>query len=445
MEEDIKLSQNFTVLSLLKYVTPSILAFIFMGIYQTIDGVFIDKSCGEIAVAAVNLQVPMNCIYIGLGNMIGLGGDAVLSKKLGEGDRDGANQTFTRCIRLALILSVLCLVLSLVFREPIMRFLGASDVNIVYLRPYYTILAAFAPAMLIQSMLNVFFMTESRNTMGAILMFLGGVLNIVLDWLFMFVFGMGIGGAAIATGISYFITLPVAVWFYGPSKRSFFQPVKCKNHPKETFLLCFNGSSEMFAELSIGITTLMMNRIIFSFLGEKGVSALAVLAYLQIFVLYLFAGYCAAVEPVFGFHYGSGDSVKMKRNFKLALLLTAIFSVLSFALIFLLKVPAVSLFFETGDDIFNISMEGYLLFLSGTLLVGFNMFASALFTALSNGVISVTLSILRCLVFLGAALLILPKTFGLTGFWISWPVAELATLIVSVILVLVYRKRYNYL
>ncbi|MBQ7581614.1 MAG: MATE family efflux transporter, partial [Lachnospiraceae bacterium] len=103
------------------------------------------------------------------------------------------------------------------------------------------------------------------------------------------------------------------------------------------------------------------------------------------------------------------------------------------------------LFFETGDDIFNISMEGYLLFLSGTLLVGFNMFASALFTALSNGVISVTLSILRCLVFLGAALLILPKTFGLTGFWISWPVAELATLIVSVILVLVYRKRYNYL
>ncbi|MBR4168363.1 MAG: MATE family efflux transporter [Lachnospiraceae bacterium] len=445
MEEDIKLSQDFTVLSLLKYVMPSILAFVFMGIYQAVDGIFIDKNCGEIAVAAVNLQVPMNCIYIGLGNMIGLGGDAVLSKKLGEGDREGANATFTRCIRLALILSVICLVFSLIFKEPIMHFLGASDVNIVYLRPYYTILAAFAPAMLLQSMLNVFFMTESRNTMGAILMFVGGILNIVLDWLFMFVFGMGIEGAAIATGISYFIALPVAFWFYGPSKRSLFRLIKCKNHPKETFLLCFNGSSEMFAELSIGITTLMMNRIIASFLGENGVSALAVLAYFQIFVLYLFAGYCAAIEPIFGYHYGSKDTVKMKKNFKLALLLTAIFTVFCFALIFFLKVPAISLFFEPGDAIFNISMEGYLLFLAGTLLVGFNMFASALFTALSNGVISVTVSILRCLVFLGLALLILPKVFGLTGFWISWPVAEAATLIVSIILVLVYRKRYGYL
>lgn len=445
MEEDIKLSQDFTVLSLLKYVMPSILAFVFMGIYQAVDGIFIDKNCGEIAVAAVNLQVPMNCIYIGLGNMIGLGGDAVLSKKLGEGDREGANATFTRCIRLALILSVICLVFSLIFKEPIMHFLGASDVNIVYLRPYYTILAAFAPAMLLQSMLNVFFMTESRNTMGAILMFVGGILNIVLDWLFMFVFGMGIEGAAIATGISYFIALPVAFWFYGPSKRSLFRLIKCKNHPKETFLLCFNGSSEMFAELSIGITTLMMNRIIASFLGENGVSALAVLAYFQIFVLYLFAGYCAAIEPIFGYHYGSKDTVKMKKNFKLALLLTAIFTVFCFALIFFLKVPAISLFFEPGDAIFNISMEGYLLFLAGTLLVGFNMFASALFTALSNGVISVTVSILRCLVFLGLALIILPKVFGLTGFWISWPVAEAATLIVSIVLVLVYRKRYGYL
>ncbi len=445
MEEDVKLGQDFHFLSLLKYVAPSVLAFIFMGFYQTVDGLFIDHNAGEIAIASVNLQVPMNCIYIGLGNMIGLGGDAVLSKKLGEGDRRGANETFTRCIRLAVILSIICVVVSLVFAEHIMRILGASDVNIVYLRPYYTVLAAFAPAMLIQTMLTVFFMTESRNTMGAILMFLGGILNIVLDWFLMNICGMGISGAAIATGVSYAIVLPVAVWFYGFSKRSAFSLVKCKNFPKETFLLCFNGSSEMFAELSIGITTLMMNRIVYSFLSDIGVSALSVLAYFQIFVIMLFAGYCAAIEPIFGFHYGAKNRPALKKTFRLCLLLTAVFSVFCFTLITVLKVPAVGLFFTPGDEIYTISMEGYLLFLSGTLLIGFNMYASAVFTALSNGVISVTLALLRCLVFLGASLLIMPKLFGVTGFWLAWPVAEAATLIVSIILILAYKKRYGYL
>ena len=444
MEEDVKLGQDFNFLSLLKYVMPSVLAFVFMGIYQTVDGIFIDRNAGEIAIASVNLQLPMNCIYIGLGNMIGLGGDAVISRKLGEGNRRGANETFTRCIVLALTLSILCTGISLLFKEPIMHFLGASDVNIIYLRPYYTWLAIFAPAMLIQSMLTVFFMTESRNTMGAVLMFIGGILNMVLDWLFMNILGMGISGAAIATGIGYAIVLPVAVWFYGMSGKSLFSLVRCKGYPKETFLLCFNGSSEMFAELSIGITTLMMNRIIYSFLGDNGVSALSVLAYFQIFVLMLFAGFSAAIEPIFGYHYGAKNKQALHKTFVLCLLVTAFFSVLCFSLIFLLKGPAVSLFFEPGDEIYKISMDGYLLFLSGTAIVGFNMFGSALFTSLSNGVVSITLSLLRCLVFLSLSLLTLPKLFGVTGFWIAWPAAEVATLLVSIVLTLLFRKKYGY-
>ncbi len=445
MEEDIKLGQDFHFLSLLKYVMPSVLAFVFMGLYQTIDGIFIDHNAGEIAIASVNLQMPMNCIYIGLGNMIGLGGDAVLSKKLGEGDRKGANETFTRCMLLALILSLLCMVLSLVFREPIMRFLGASDVNIIYLRPYYTWLAAFAPSMLIQSMLTIFFMTESRNTLGAVLMFLGGILNIALDWLLMNVAGMGISGAAIATGVSYAIALPVAFWFYVISKRSLFQFVRFQGQPKETLQLCFNGSSEMCVELSIAVTTLMMNRIIYTFLGDNGVSALSVLAYFQIFILMLFAGYCAAIEPIFGFHYGAKNETATKKTFRLCLTLAAAFTLLGFALIAVLQKPAVGLFFDVGDDIYRISMDGYFLFLSGTLLVGFNMFVSGMFTAFSNGVISVTLSLLRCLGFLATALIVLPKLFGLTGFWLAWPVAEFLTLIVSVIFLILFRKRYHYM
>ena len=444
MEEEIKLGQDFHFLSLLKYVMPSVLAFVFMGLYQTVDGIFIDHNAGEIAIASVNLQMPMNCIYAGLGNMIGLGGDAVISRKLGEGDRKGANETFTRCIRLALLLSLLCMGISLLFKEPIMRFLGASDVNIVYLRPYYTTLAIFAPAMLLQSMLTVFFMTESRNTMGAILMFLGGILNIVLDWLLMNVCGMGISGAAIATGIGYAVVVPVAVWFYCFSGKSLFRIIRCKNFPRETFLLCFNGSSEMCVELSIAVTTLMMNRIIYTFLGDNGVSALSVLAYFQIFILMLFAGYCAAIEPVFGYHFGAKDREKTKKTFFLCLKIATVFTLFGSTLIMLLKEPAVSLFFDKGDEIYRISMEGYVLFLSGTLLVGFNMYVSAMFTAFSNGVISITLSLLRCLVFLVGALLIMPRLFGLTGFWLAWPVAEGLTLIVSVIMLFCFRKKYGY-
>lgn len=440
-----KLGQKFTFGSLIRYTFPSVFAFLFMGLYQTVDGVFIDKFAGDIAIAAVNLQMPMNCIYIGIGNMIGIGGDAVISRKLGMKDRRGANETFTRCLCMGLFWSLVCVVVSIGFAEPIMNILGASEGNIQYLRPYYIWLSLFAPSMLLQSELSIFFMTEGRNALGAMLTVVGGIMNCGLDWLLMTRFDMGIQGAAVATGISYAVTIVYGIWYYFLGRKSDLHVVKCHFDWKESLLLCYNGSSDMLTELNSSFTTVMMNRIMFQFLGDNGVSALAVLAYFQIALIYVYSGFAAAVEPILGYHFGSGDKKALRRNFLLCLKIMTMITAIGIALTFLLQTPAVKLFFTEGTEIYDISMHGYWLYLSGCIFVGFTACIIAFFTAMEKGTISLFLSFLHGLALFVLTLSTMPKFMGIDGVWLSWTVAELGALIISAVFFVWYDRKNHVL
>ncbi len=417
MDQEKELSQEFTFWSLLKFVAPSIFVFVFIGVYQMVDGLFIERYVGEMAISAINLYYPIISLYIAVGIMIGSGGNAVIVRKVGEGKRKEAGETFSRVM---------------------------TDGNIEYLRPYYTMLSAFSLTILLQTELGILIIGEGKTVVAAVVIMVGGALNCVLDYVFMAKFHMGIRGAAIATVIGYSSTIVYAIWFYAIARKSSYHLELAKPDMKEIGGICFNGSSDMVSNLAEGITVLFMNHLAYRCYGEVGVSALAVVTYVQVLISMVFMGYTSAVEPVFSYHYGSGNVEMRQRVFRLSIRWLMVLGVVTMLLLFAFRSQLVGIFFQSGTEFYNIASLGYLIVLPACLFTGFNVFGSGLFTAFGNGVVSGLLSLIRSFVVLTCCLYGLTALFGGPGLWSAWPVAELISILVTLYALKKYQSTYQY-
>ncbi len=444
-EQDLELSQDFNFWSLMKYVFPSIFVFVFIAVYQMVDGVFIERFVGDLAISAINLYYPIITLFIAVGIMIGTGGNAVIVKKVGEGRKKEAGQTFSRVVSFTILIGILFTAASLIFADPIMKACGATEGNIEYLRPYYLTLSTFCITILLQSELGILIIGEGKTVVAAIVIMIGGVLNCVLDYVFMKYLHMGIMGAAIATVIGYCSTIVYAVWFYIIARKSSYYLELARPDWKEIGGICFNGSSDMVSNLAEGVTVLFMNHLAYRCYGEPGVSSLAVVTYVQVLISMVFMGFTSAVEPVFSYHYGSGNIPMRKKVYRLSMDWNFVMAVLSIVILFFIRHPVVGFFFREGTIFYEIALTGYILALPAALFTGINVFISGLFTAFGNGLVSGILSFLRTFVAFTICLYGLTAIFGGPGLWAAWAVAESVSLIPSFYAIYKYRKRYQYL
>ena len=443
-EQDQALSKNFNFGSLFTFVAPSIFTFVFISVYQMVDGLFIERYAGDMAVSVINLYYPIISLILAMGMMLGTGGNAMIVKKVGEGKRKEAGQTFSRVMTFSLAIGIAFTIIALALAEPIMRLCGATEGNIGYLRPYYYIMTAFSITILFQSELGILIIGEGKTVVAAVVIMIGGVLNCGLDYLFMGKLNMGIKGAAIATVIGYSSTIIYAVWFYIIKKKSSYQLEFAKPDFKEIGTICFNGSSDMVSSLADGITILFLNHQVFRYYGEAGVSALTVVTYVQVLMAMVFMGFTEAVEPVFSYHYGSGEVRMRKKVFRMSIAWSLILGAVLMALLFFFRSQIIGIFFKPGTEFFEISMEGYLICLPACMFIGINVLGSGLFTAFSNGLVSQILSVVRTFIVLTACIFLLPLVVGARGVWWAWPVAEAVSVVVTVIVLRIYSKRYQY-
>ena len=444
MDQEKELAQDFGFWSLLKFVAPSIFTFVFIGVYQMVDGLFIERYVGAMAISAINLYYPIISLFIAVGIMIGSGGNAVIVKKVGEGKRKEAGETFSRVMTFTVLCGIAFTALCLLFADPIMRLCGATDGNIEYLRPYYTMLSAFSLAILLQSELGILIIGEGKTVVAAVVIMVGGVLNCVLDYVFMAKLHMGIRGAAIATVIGYGSTIVYALWFYVIARKSSYQLELARPDMREIGGICFNGSSDMVSNLAEGVTVLFMNHLAYRCYGEVGVSALAVITYVQVFISMVFMGYTSAVEPVFSYHYGSGNTEMRKRVYRLSIYWNLVLGVVTMLVLFVLRPAIVGIYFDEGTDFYNIASLGYLIMLPACVFIGLNIFGSGLFTAFGNGVVSGLLSIIRSFAVLTVCLYGLTALFGGPGLWSAWPAAEILSCFVTFCALRRFRGQYQY-
>lgn len=271
----------------------------------------------------------------------------------------------------------------------------------------------------------------------------GGILNIVLDYIFIAVFHLGIGGAALATGMGYSVTAFAGLFVF--SKRTsllhFKKPVFRMDVLRKA---ASNGCSEMATTLVTGIVTMMFNWTMLTFVGENGVAAVTIIMYVLMFASSLYTGYSYGVAPMISFYYGEKNDAKLRKMISYSLRVIAGISVFTAAASFFLTKPLVSVFARPDNPVYELAVRGNQVCTIALFFIGFNIFASGMFTALSNGVVSAVLAFSRSFVFMMAFMLILPRIFGVTGIWLATPAAELMALMLSAAMFFKYRKKYQY-
>ena len=427
----IQLSDHFTYRRLLRFVMPPVLMMVCTSLYGIVDGFFVSNYVGKTSFAAVNLIMPVLMGVGSVGFMVGTGGSAVVSVKLGEGKRDTANRYFSMLIYTTLAFSVLLAVFDFVFTPAISAALGAEGELLHDCIIYGRILFASGPVFILQNIFQNFFVTAERPDLSLKVSVAAGVTNMAFDYLLIAVFRQGIAGAALATALGEAVGGIVPVFYFARKNNSLLRLGKALPEWRTIALACANGSSEMVSNLSMSVVNILYNFQLMRMAGEDGVAAYGIIMYVNFVFQAIFFGYAIGCAPVVSYHYGAGNRVELKNLSGKSLVLMCVTGIVMTLLAEFCNAPLVRVFAGYDAALSAMTCQGFRLYALAFLMMGVNIWSSAFFTALNNGVVSAAISFLRTLLFQTAAILLLPLLFGMKGIWLAIVAAELPGLLVS--------------
>lgn len=443
MENQNVYKKPVTLQNILKFAIPTIAMTVFMSFYTMVDGLFVSNLVGTDALSAINLTAPIISLVTAVSTMLATGGSAVIMKKMGEQKEREAKEDFTFLILVSIVTGlVMCAV-----GYPLMNFVFA-EMNLSaevagYCVDYLSRYLLFTIPILLMNNFTLYMIAGGMASLSLVCSVAGGVLNIALDYLFLSCFDMGISGAAVATGMGYSVTAIVGFIVFC-RRKSLLHFVKPKFRLRVIVQAVSNGCSEMATALVTGIVTMMFNRAMLQYVGEDGVAAVTIIMYVLMFASSLYTGYAYGVAPMISFYYGEANSEKLHRLTAISVKVIGVISVLTAAASLLFTKPLVSVFARPDHPVFELAVTGNRICTFALFFIGFNIFASGLFTALSNGAVSAILAFSRSFVFMLITMLVLPVFWGVNGIWLATPAAECMALALSVSMILKYRKRYRY-
>ena len=440
----IRLSDHFGYRRILRFTVPSILMMIFTSIYGVVDGFFVSNFVGKIPFAAVNFIMPFLMILSAFGFMIGTGGTAVVSKAMGEGRGEDAKRYFSFLVCFVVMGGVMLAVLGIAFLPQICRLLGAEGELLHYCVLYGRIILAALPAYMLQTMFQSFLITAERPKLGLAVTVAAGLANMVLDFLLVYVFSLGIVGAAIATAVSQAVggLVPLA-YFFGRRGRvlhftqfGFYGNVLLKT--------CTNGSSELMSNISMSLVGILYNNRLLALAGEDGVAAYGVVMYVNFIFIAIFIGYSIGVAPVIGYHYGAENRDELKSLLRKSTVLVGLGGLLLTLIGVAFASPMARLFVGYEIGLLDMTVRGLVISSLSFLFCGIGIFGSSFFTALGDGVTSAIISFCRTLIFQVGAILLLAALFALDGIWFSIVIAEIFATMVTAAFLVTKKKKYKY-
>ena len=427
---------------------------VFISIYGIVDGFFVSNFAGEIPFAALNLIYPLIMILGSVGFMLGTGGNAAVSKALGEGDTQRANRIFSMLVYATLIIGAVLAAVGFLIARPVAELFAATekdmsaaekaeliDCCVIYAR----IILSALPAFMLQNAFQGFFVTAEKPRRGLYVTVAAGVCNIVLDALLIAGFRGGLVGAAIATALSQCVGGILPLFYFFRKNDSLLRLGKTHFEGKVFFGVCVNGMSELMTNIALSVVTILYNAQLMRYIGISGVSAYGIMMYIGFIFIAVFIGYAIGVAPIVGYHYGANNREELKNVFcKSILLLTALGACMT-ATACLFASPLSRIFVGENRELHLLATRGLRLYAISFLLTGLNIFCSSFYTALSNGVLSLLISFFRTFLCQVVAVLILPLLLALDGIWLASAAAEGITFILTVILLFLTRKKYGYL
>ena len=429
--------------NILRFVFPTIVMTVFNTFYTMVDGLFVSNLIGTAALSAINLTAPAIGLITAVSGMLATGGSAVVMKKMGEGREEEARQDFTLLILTNAVVGAVMMALGYGLMDVLLGSMGLSPEVFGYCHAYLSDYLLFTIPILLMYNFSLYLIAADRSRLSLICTVAGGVSNIVLDYVLIAMAGLGIRGAAVATGLGYSLTAAAGLLVFRKrdSLLHFQKPVF---RGGVLFHASANGLSELATSLVSGITTLLFNLAMLKYIGEDGVAAITIIMYVLMFVSALFIGYSYGAAPMISYYHGEGNHEKLKKlvRFSVRFILGA--SALCAAVSALATPALVGVFTRPGSPVYALAVTGNRLCSIALLFLGLNVFASSMFTALSNGVVSAVLAFSRSFLFTVACVQLLPLLLGVTGVWLATPAAELLGLLRSAALLARHQKRYGY-
>jgi len=418
---------------------------LFTSVYGLVDGIFVSNFVGKTAFAAINLIMPL-LMFLGIvGFMFGTGGSALIAKTIGEGDNEKANRIFSMLVVAGLLSGFVLGVLGNLLIEPIAIMLGATGKLLNDCAVYGQIVLYALPFFTLQNMFQSLFVAAERPNIGLQVTVISGVLNIILDVLFIKVFEWGLVGAAFATALSQVVGGVVPVIYFIAPNGSLLSIVKPVVDFKALWQTIYNGMSEFFSTVSMTVLSALYNYQLMKYLGEDGVAAYGVIMYVTFIFFTLFLGYSMGAAPIASYNYGAQSYEKLKNVFLKSLHIIFAISIILVFLTQVLAKPLAMMFTAYDSGLLDLTTKAFRIYSISFLLSGFNGYVSSFFTALNNGFVSAVLATVRTLVFETFAVLVLPLILGIDGIWFAVILAELLTALLSVIMLRKYKDRYSYL
>lgn len=413
-----------------KFAIPCVISLLVNALYNIVDQIFIGRSVGYLGNGATNVIFPITVIALAFALLFGDGGAAYLSLKLGQGDKKSATKGVGNALAMLCIAGVVILVIGVIFIKQMALLFGATDLILPYALDYGKIIVIGLPFVIVGTGLNSIIRADGSPQFAMFSMLLGALLNVVLDPIFIFVFHMGVKGAAIATIIgqiaSFFVTI------------AYIKKCKTISLEKNSFKLQWNvarvvmgyGVASFITQVSITIVMGVINNML-KIYGAQSVygseiplTALGIVMKVNQILISIIVGIAAGSQPIIGYNYGAGNYNRVKKTFGIAVLLASIVTTIAFIIFQLFPQNIINLF-GSEEGLYNeFALKCFHIFLLFCILNGFQTVSGIFLQSIGKPVKSAIVSLSRQVVFLVPAAIILPRFLGVEGVLWSGPVAD---------------------
>lgn len=415
----------------LSYAIPSALAMFISSLYTVIDGIFVGQGVGDLALAAVNVVIPLTIMLFGMATMFAVGGGALISKNFGSKDVETANLMFHQVFKFLLIISFIISITCVIFAGPIVKGLGATpdlyDLAKTYLRFY----SLFCIPNIIGIALNSFIRNDGNPKLAMIATLSGAITNIVLDYLFIFPLQLGLFGAAMATGLGQVVTVSIIlIHFIRRQGQLRFGNVKLNFNIIKEFSSI--GFPSFFAEAAFSIIIYLTNIALVKTVGEIGITTYSIINYLTTPIYLLLLGLAFGAQPLISYHFGAKEQEPMMKYYRLSNKTNYLINFLFIAICFFFGRPIISIFTQ-DPTIIDMAYVGLNIVNAAFIIIGLNLNTTIYYQAIETPKYSNFLCACRSVIFLPIVLFILTNLFGLHGIWAALMVSELLTLLAFLI------------
>ena len=431
---------------IVKFAVPSVIALLVNSLYNIVDQIFIGWGVGYLGNGATNIVFPITIIALALSMMIGNGGAAYLSLKMGEGEVETAKKGVGNAVTLVTIVSILLAVIFLVWIDPILTLFGATDVLRPFALEYGFIIGAGLPFMMISAAINSMIRADGSPKYAMLSMVIGAIINVILDPVFIFVFQMGVKGAAIATIIGQVASFVVSVLYMPHFKsvqlnKSSFAPCA-----KVSVNIVIFGLSSFITQFAITIVMALTNNLLAKY-GAQSVygaeiplTATGIVMKVNQIMIAILLGIATGTQPIIGYNYGAKSYHRVKKALEISLIASEIVSVAAFLIFQFAPMSVVSLF-GSEEGLYNeFAVKAFRIFLMLCPLTGFQTIAAVYLQAVGKPVKSAILSLARQIIFFVPTALILPIFLGVEGVLWTGPVADGLAFLLSLAFLLYERN-----